>query len=38
MTRAQEMVAMELRRTLWLPLDDLWVVVREFLNPDVSLI
>ena len=36
MTRAQEAVAMELRRTLWLPLDDLLVVVREFLNPDVS--
>ena len=29
---------MELRRTLWLPLDDLLVVVREFLNPDVSLL
>ena len=38
MTRAQEAVAMELRRTLWLPLDDLLVVVREFLNPDVSLL
>ena len=32
MTRAQEAVAMELRRTLWLPLDDLLVVVREFLR------
>jgi hypothetical protein len=27
---------MEVRRTLWLPLDDLLVVVREFLNPKVS--
>jgi transposase InsO family protein len=33
---AQEAVAMEIRRTLWLPLDDLLVVVREFLNPKVS--
>lgn len=27
---------MEIRRTLWLPLDDLLVVVREFPNPAVS--
>src|SRR6185312_4789577 len=36
LTSAQEAVAMEVRRTLWLPLDDLLVVVREFLNPKVS--
>ena len=36
LTPAQEAVAMEIRRTLWLPLDDLLVVVREFLNPKVS--
>lgn len=36
LTPAQEAVAMEVRRTLWLPLDDLLVVVREFLNPAVS--
>jgi transposase InsO family protein len=36
LTEAQEAVAMEVRRTLWLPLDDLLVVVREFLNPKVS--
>ena len=35
LTSAQEAVAMEIRRTLWLPLDDLLVVVREFLNPAV---
>ncbi|EAR22704.1 IS481 family transposase [Nitrococcus mobilis] len=33
---AQEAIAVELRRTLQLPLDDLLVVVREFLNPGVS--
>ena len=33
---AQEILAVELRRTLLLPLDDLLVVIREFLNPDVS--
>jgi hypothetical protein len=27
---------MEVRRTQWLPLDDLRVVAREFLNPKVS--
>ena len=33
---AQEVLAVELRRTLLLPLDDLLVVIREFINPDVS--
>src|SRR5665213_781835 len=36
LTAAQEAVAMAIRETLWLPLDDLLVVVREFLNPAVS--
>lgn len=36
MSPAQEAVAMAIRETLWLPLDDLLVVVREFLNPAVS--
>jgi hypothetical protein len=36
LTPAQEAVAMKVRRTVWLPLDDLLVVVREFLNPKVS--
>ena len=36
LTQAQEAVAVELRRTLLLPLDDLLAVTREFLNPDVS--
>ena len=36
LTPAQEAVAVSLRRTLLLPLDDLLVVIREFLNPDVS--
>lgn len=36
LTPAQEAVAVEIRRTLWLPLDDLLVVVREFLNPKAS--
>jgi transposase InsO family protein len=36
LTPAQEAVAVALRRTLLLPLDDLLAVVREFLNPDVS--
>ena len=30
------MLAVELRRTLLLPLDDLLVVIHEFINPDVS--
>ena len=36
LTPAQEAVAMTIRQLLWLPLDDLLVVVREFLNPKVS--
>ena len=36
LTSAQEAVAVELRRMLLLPLDDLLAVKREFLNPDVS--
>jgi hypothetical protein len=36
LTPAQEAITVELRRLLLLPLDDLLVVVREFLNPDVS--
>lgn len=33
---AQEVVAVALRKTLLVSLDDLLAVVREFLNPDVS--
>ena len=36
LTPAQEYLAVELRKTLLLPLDDLLVVVREFINPKVS--
>jgi transposase InsO family protein len=36
LTPMQEAVAVEIRRTLLLPLDDLLVVVREFLNPMIS--
>lgn len=36
LTPAQEAVAVSLRTTLLLPLDDLLAVVREFLNPNVS--
>ena len=36
LTEAQEVLAVELRRTLLLPLDDLLTVVREFLNPAAS--
>jgi len=36
LTPAQEAVAVELRRMLLLPLDDLLAFRREFLNPDVS--
>jgi len=36
MSEAQETVVVELRRLLLLPLDDLLVVTREFINPDVS--
>src|SRR3982751_114716 len=33
---AQELLAVELRRTLLLPLDDLLAVIREFINPQAS--
>ena len=36
MTLAQEAVVVELRKMLLLPLDDLLVIAREFINPDVS--
>jgi len=36
LTPEQEIVVVELRKTLLLPLDDLLVVVREFINPKVS--
>jgi transposase InsO family protein len=36
LTPGQEAVAMAIRETLWLPLDDLLVVVREFLNADAT--
>mgnify|MGYP000182046435 FL=1 len=36
LTPAQEVLAVELRRTLLLPLDDLLAVVREFINAAVS--
>lgn len=36
LTPGQEAVAVELRRMLLLPLDDLLVLVREFINPAVS--
>ena len=36
LTAAQEAVAMAIRRSLWLPLDNLLVLVREMLNPAVS--
>ena len=36
LTPAQEAIAVELRKTLLLPLDDLLAVVREFLCPEVS--
>ena len=36
LTPAQEAVVVELRRLLLLPLDDLLVVTREFINPAVS--
>ena len=36
LTPAQEVLAVELRRTLLLPLDDLLAVVREFIHPHVS--
>jgi len=36
LTKAQEDVVVEIRRTLLLPLDDLLVVTREFINPKAS--
>ena len=36
LTRAQELPAVEVRRTLLLPLDDLLSITREFINPSVS--
>ena len=36
LTPAQEAIVLELRRTLLLPLDDLLVVTREFVNPSAS--
>ena len=36
LTPAQEAVAVALRKTLLVSLDDLLAVVREFLNPEVS--
>ncbi len=36
LTPAQEAVVVELRKTLLLPLDDLLVVTREFIHPEVS--
>ncbi|PJF46519.1 MAG: IS481 family transposase [Candidatus Thermofonsia Clade 3 bacterium] len=36
LTPAQEMIVVELRKTLLLSLDDLLAVTREFINPDVS--
>ena len=36
LTPAQESVVLALRRTLWLTLDDLLVVTREFINEKVS--
>ena len=36
LTPAQEIIVIEIRKTLLLPIDDLLVVVREFMNKDVS--
>ena len=36
LTQAQEAVVVELRRTLCLPIDDLLVITREFVNPGAS--
>ena len=36
LTAAQEILVVELRRMVLLPLDDLLAVTREFINPDVS--
>jgi hypothetical protein len=36
LSAAQELIVVELRRLLELSLDDLLVVTRRFINPDVS--
>ena len=36
LTPAQEVLVVELRRTLLLPLDDLLVITHEFINADAS--
>ncbi|RLA05049.1 MAG: hypothetical protein DRQ54_08695 [Gammaproteobacteria bacterium] len=36
LTPAQEVIVVEIRKLLLLSLDDLLVVTREFINPDVS--
>lgn len=36
LTPAQEIIVVELRRLLLLPLDDMLVITREFINPDAS--
>lgn len=36
LTEEQEIIAVELRRTLLLPVDDLLAVIREFMNEEVS--
>jgi hypothetical protein len=36
LSAAQELIVVELRRLLELPLDDLLVVTRRFINPDAS--
>ncbi|MDR3087142.1 MAG: hypothetical protein LBU45_04245 [Azoarcus sp.] len=36
LSAAQELIVAELRRLLELPLDDLLVITRRFINPDVS--
>ena len=36
LSAAQEAIAVELRKTLWIPLDDLLVVLREFVHPELS--
>ena len=36
LSEAQEAIVVALRRTLLLPLDDLFVVTREFVHPAVS--
>ena len=36
LSEAQEVIVVELRRTLRLPLDDLLAVTREFIHPELS--